>query len=326
MMLTRDRRLMILAVVSAIACTPSRESVDTTKAVSGTLTVYNAGSLARPLRMALDTFAVHNGLTINQENAGSLETARKLTELGKIPDVIALADFEVFPQLLMPNHVKWYAQFARNRLVIAYTDKSKYAREITPENWREILLRPGLAVGRSDPHLDPAGYRTRLAMQLAERHYKEPGLADRLLRAAPETNVRPKEADLVALVQAGELDYIWQYQSISEATGLKYVTLPHEVDLSTPEDSAIYATAHLRVRGRTPSDSVEFRGAPIVYGLSIPERAPNRLAAENFLQWLFTDEGRAIMRANKLDVLDRVVIVGEGAPASLTVGGTGAAR
>src|SRR5919202_4355373 len=75
----------------------------------GTLVVYNAGSLARPLRTALDTFAAHNGVTIQQENAGSLETARKLTELHKIPDIIGLADYEVFPQLLMPQYVTWYA-------------------------------------------------------------------------------------------------------------------------------------------------------------------------------------------------------------------------
>src|SRR5256885_13850413 len=74
------------------------------------IVVYNAGSLARPLRAALDTFAARTGITADQESAGSLETARKLTELHKIPDVIALADHEVFSQLLMPAFVTWYAE------------------------------------------------------------------------------------------------------------------------------------------------------------------------------------------------------------------------
>ena len=79
----------------------------------GTLVVFNAGSLARPLRAALDTFASREGVLVAQESAGSLETARKLTELGKIPDVIALADAEVFPRYLMPAFVEGYAEFGR---------------------------------------------------------------------------------------------------------------------------------------------------------------------------------------------------------------------
>ncbi|HVX88428.1 MAG TPA: hypothetical protein VG940_05830, partial [Gemmatimonadales bacterium] len=62
------------------------------------LTVFNAGSLGRPLREALAAFVTtHPGVEPAQENAGSLESARKLTELHKIPDIIALADEAVFP-------------------------------------------------------------------------------------------------------------------------------------------------------------------------------------------------------------------------------------
>ena len=42
------------------------------------LVVFNAGSLARPIRAALDTFAAHTGVRVEQESAGSLESARKL--------------------------------------------------------------------------------------------------------------------------------------------------------------------------------------------------------------------------------------------------------
>src|SRR5215212_2298493 len=108
------------------------------------IVVYNAGSLARPLRAVLDSFARAERVRVEQENAGSLETARKLTELGKVPDVIALADEEVFPNYLVPEHVSWYARFARNRMVLAYTDRSKFAAEVTPENWWEVVQRPGV--------------------------------------------------------------------------------------------------------------------------------------------------------------------------------------
>ena len=278
------------------------------------LTLYNAGSLARPLRAAADSFARREGLTVEQENAGSLETARKLTELGKIPDVVGLADFEVFPQLLVPEHVSWYARFARNRMVLAYTDRSRHADEMSPARWREILMRPGVEVGRSDPDQDPAGYRALLVMQLAERHYGEPGLAQRLLAAAPPRNVRPKEVDLVALLQAGELDYVWQYESVSRAAGLRWVELPREIDLSSPADSVSYAAAEVRVQGRTRGDTIVMRGAPIVYGISVPRSAPNRALGERFVAWLLSADGRAVLRAEALDALDPAELVGDSVP------------
>jgi len=282
------------------------------------LVVFNAGSLARPLRVALDTFARRTGASVDQESAGSLETARKLTELGKVPDVVALADYEVFPQLLMPEHVTWYARFARNRMVLAYTDRSKYAGEVTGDNWWKVVARPGVEVGRSDPNLDPNGYRTLLTWRLAERYYRQPGLYARLERSAPARNVRPKEADLVGLLQAGEMDYVWSYESVAQGAGLRYVTLPAAIDLGSVRDSAAYAAVSVRVAGRTRGDTVEFRGQPIVYAYSIPVRAPHRAAAERFVAFLASDEGVGILRRAGLDALARPTAVGTGAPAALT--------
>jgi molybdate/tungstate transport system substrate-binding protein len=264
-----------------------------------TVTVFDAGSLARPLKVALDSFAVHTHAVVQQENAGSLETARKLTALGRIPDVLALADYEVFPRYLMPKYVTWYTQFARNRMVITYTKGS-----ITAANWFAVLTEPSVEVGRSDPKLDPAGYRTLLVWQLAERYYNKPGLADRLLASASSRNMRPKSADLTALVQAGELDYAWEYESVAQAAGLSYLKLPKEIDLSDPAEAKGYAQASVRV------DTVLVHGEPIVYGLSIPTHAPHPETARRFVDFLLSADGRAILRREHLDVLDTPVRVG----------------
>ena len=279
-----------------------------------TLVVFNAGSLALPLRAALDSFAAREHVTVQQENAGSIETARKLTELGKIPDLVAVADFEVIPLLLVPEHATWYAKFAHNRMVLAYGDRSRGAAEINTGNWWQVATRPGVQVGRADPSLDPNGYRTLLVWQLAERFYKQPGLAQRLLATAPPRNVRPKEADLVGLLQAGEFDYIWSYESIAQGIGLKYVTLPKEIDLSAASDSAAYAVASTRVAGKTPRDSVTMRGQPIVYAFTVPTRAPHAALAAKFAAYLASEDGRRVLRGAKLDVLDRYIVVGTGAP------------
>ncbi|HSJ65668.1 MAG TPA: extracellular solute-binding protein [Gemmatimonadaceae bacterium] len=312
------RRIAASALVLwAAACSPGDRGSE-----RGPLVVYNAGSLALPIRAVLDSFSAATGIPYEQENAGSLETARKMTELGKIPDVIALADHEVFPALLVPEHTTWYVRFARNRLVIAYTDRSRFAGEITPDNWHRILLRGRIETGRADPNLDPAGYRALLAMQLAGTHYEDPDLATRLFSAAPERNVRPKEVDLVALLQAGELDYVWQYESVSRAAGLRYVRLPSAVDLGSPDDSAAYASAVVRVVGKAIGDSIEVRGSPIVYGFSIPRDAPHPKLARAFASFML-GAGQHIMRGAHLPVMERPALVGSGAPGEI-VAATGA--
>ncbi len=274
------------------------------------LVVFNAGSLARPIRAALDTFAAHEGVRVEQESAGSLETARKLTELGKVPDLIALADAEVFPRYLVPAQVDGYVEFAQNRMVLAYTDRSRFAQEMAPDTWWRILLRPGVETGRSDPHLDPNGYRSMLVWQLAEQYYGEPGLATRLETASPLRNVRPKEADLIGLLQAGEFDYIWSYESIARAIGLRYVRLSPAIDLSSPDSATSYARAAITVRGARAGDSVTFRGAPIVYAFAVPRAAPHPALAARFGAFLLSAEGRAILRREWLDAVDVPVVRG----------------
>lgn len=311
----RKSRVLTFVLLALASCAPGGDrSRD-----AGTLVVYNAGSLARPMRAALDSFAARSGVTVHQESAGSLESARKLTELGKIPDVIALADHEVFPKFLMPGHVSWYMLFARNRMVLAHLPEAKIAADIDSTNWWKVLDREGVRVGRADPNLDPNGYRTLLTLKLAELESGDRGLAARLLRQWGDRYVRPKETDLVALLQAGEVDFIWSYESMARAAGLSAVLLGSAVDLGSPADSARYARATVTVSGQTRGDSVTFAGSPIVYAFSIPRAAPNPHAARLFAAYLVSADGRRVLRGAGLDALETAVPVGDSVPILRTV-------
>lgn len=288
-------------------------------APSGQLVVFNAGSLAKPFNDLLRAFkARYPDVVPAQENSGSLEAARKLTDLGKIPDVIGVADYGVISKLLVPKHATWYATFARNSMVILYTDESSGAGEINGRNWWQVLLRPGVRTGRADPALDPNGYHTLMVFQLAEKYYREPNLAVRLEGASPPKYMRPKEADLTALVQAGELDYSWSYESIARTVGLPYVDLPREVDLSDPKLAASYDQAKVRLPGasRSGRDSVEFRGEPIVYALTIPTAAAHPQTAQAFVRFVFSPEGQGVLKANGFTVLEKPLLGGPEKPPS----------
>ncbi|HEU5217644.1 MAG TPA: extracellular solute-binding protein [Gemmatimonadales bacterium] len=285
-------RCAMLALVGAVAAGPVRA-----QALSGPLVVFNAGSLAFPFRELLAAFQrAHPEVQPMQESSGSLEAARKLTELGKIPDLIAVADYGVIAKLLLPRYATWYVTFATNAMVLAYTGSSAAADEITGANWWRILLRPGVRWGSSDPRLDPNGYRALMVFQLAESHYREPGLAVRLRAALSPRLMRPNEAQLTGLLQAGELDYAWSYRSLAETAGLKWVTLPPEIDLSDPTLAGRYAHARVRLPGsRSGADSLDFQGEPIVYALTIPTRAPHPELARAFGRFILSEEGRGIL-------------------------------
>jgi molybdate/tungstate transport system substrate-binding protein len=281
----------------------SRSSSD----AEASIQVFNAGALALPLRQALDSFAPRNGVTAKQESAGSVESVRKITDLRRIPDVIAVADTALFGTLLEGRLDGPIAVLGGSRLVLAYTDRSRYASEVNAQNWSDVTTRPGVQVGRSDPSLDPAGYRALMAMQLAERHYHQPGLAARLKRAAPDADMRPKSADLTALLQTGNLDYAWEYESVARTLGLRFVALPSEVDLGDPALGAIYATASVDISapasasasGKARSGLV-LHGAPIVFGAAALKNSPDSSVARRFITYLMSAEGRVILASNGL--------------------------
>ncbi len=257
---------------------------------SETLTVLHAGSLTIPIRQVEKAFCEeHKGVSFDDESAGSVKIMRMITEIGKEADVIAVADYSLIPQFLIPKFAKWYVKFASNRLVIAYTPSSAYAKEINQKNWYRILMKKGVEFGFSNPNLDPCGYRTRLMFQLAERYYNIPDLAQKLVTSCPPNNVKSKSVALIADLESGELDYAFEYLSVVKQNKLKYLLLPSQIDFSSPKYSNLYSKATL-----TLISGKKVIGKPIVYGVTVPENASHKNLANEFVAFLLSKEARKI--------------------------------
>jgi molybdate/tungstate transport system substrate-binding protein len=266
---------------------------------SNTITIFHAGSLSYPLREVIKDFDLeHPDIKVLTESSGSVAAARKITDLNRICDIYATADYKVIEELLYPDHADWYIAFARNELSIVFTDKSKFAAEISSENWHEILQRPDVRFGRSDPDADPCGYRTLLTWQLAEKYYNLQGLYNQMLEKDTRF-IRPKEVDLLALLETNTIDYIFLYRSVAEQHGLRFLTLPDSINLGNPEFHEHYRTAGVEVQGTAPGERITFYGEPMVYAVTIPLKAPNQEVAEIFLDFLLHQEkGLRILEEN----------------------------
>ena len=287
--------------------------------------VYHAGSLSVPFAAIEKAFeAKYVEFDVQREPSGSVAAARKVTDLGKSADVMASADYKVIDSMLIPKHAKFNAQFATNEMVLAFTEKSKFSKEITSDNWPDIFQKDGVIVGHSNPNLDPCGYRSMLVTMLAETYYKKKGLYKNIFgygdhyevgeENAKKVVVRPKETDLLGLLEAGQYDYLYIYKSVADQHHLKYVTLPEAVSLKSATFDEAYSKVSFNIDGKLPGEVIKQEGAPMVYGISVFENKTspvNKAGAIAFVNFVLSAEGQAIMKANGQDTLNPAILTGD---------------
>jgi len=260
------------------------------------LIIFHAGSLSVPVKELSEAFEKANpGVMVLSEAAGSVHSARKITDLGRMCDIMLSADHFVVSTMLIPEYASWNIRFATNEMVIAYRPEAPYASDIKANNWPDILLEDDVIFGRSDPDADPCGYRTIFTTKLAEQYYGRKGLADSLLGKDTEY-IRPKEVDLVALAETGAIDYMFQYRSVAIQHGFQYLELPDEINLSSHDMDDLYSTVSYMIPGDTPGSRTEVKGSYISYSGTVPDRAPQKELAMKFFAFMLGDEGRAIFR------------------------------
>jgi molybdate/tungstate transport system substrate-binding protein len=281
------------------------------------LKVVPAGSLLQPFDEVEKTFeAQHPDVDVQVEGHGSIQAIRQVTDLHRQVDVVAVADASLIPDLMFrtdsmtgANFTDTYTPFATNAMVIAFTNKSKYADEITSENWFQVLSRPDVRVGISNPMLDAAGYRSIMVSLLADRYYQNTTLFPILIGShftpslvvhdedgiatirLPEV-LRPSDGKLVirdgsifvlSHLEAGGIDYAFEYRSVAEGHDLRWINLPPEIDLSSPDFAEEYGKVRV-ILGfqRFSAIGQERTGQPIVYAVTIPNNAPHRDLAQEF--------------------------------------------
>jgi molybdate/tungstate transport system substrate-binding protein len=290
--------LLIIALLLITGCKSGKEK---------NIIIFHAGSLTVPVKKISEAFEKANpGVRVLSEAAGSLQSARKITELQKPCDIMLSADYSIIDDMLIPAYASWNISFASNEIVIAYRPESAYSAIFREDNWPDILLKNDVIIGRADPDADPCGYRTVFAARLAEEYYGRQGLADSLLNKNIDY-IRPKEVDLVALTETGVIDYMFQYKSVAIQHGFEYLELPDEINLSSPDMKEHYGSVSYMIPGDTPGSRTEIRGESICYSGTIPDGAPHKELAVKYFSFLLSGEGIKIFRESGQEPLNPVV-------------------
>ena len=322
--------LLLLPVVALAACGTSARQVR----------VIDAGSLIVPFADVAAAFEEeHPGVDVVTESHGSIQVLRYVSELGERFDLAASADEQLIPPLLYERddpatgepYADWYCSFATNRMVLAVSPRSPLAGQVTAADWYRRITEPDVRFGLADPRFDAAGYRALMVLQLAERAYGDPYLFEDLFMGAFTTPVtveqqgrtavievpeiletrsgshvvlRGASIQLVALLESGDLDCAFEYESVARQHGLEYVKLPAAVDLGDPSRRAAYGTVEVRLDSRRfASVRPVFRGDVIRYAFTIPANAPDPELAAEFAAFLLGEQGRRIMLADHQPLL-----------------------
>jgi molybdate/tungstate transport system substrate-binding protein len=266
------------------------------------LEVAYAGSMGSMMDSGIRPAAAKAlGADLRGRAQGSTGLANLIVAGSIRPDVFIAVTPEPMRIVLRAGKAEKAVAIARTEMVIAYSRDSRYAGELAksagPGNkpWWRVLETRGLRFGRTDPNVDPQGLNLIFMMQLAEGYYHQPGLETKIL--GPVINPRQifQEPQLMARLQAGQLDAASAYKTQPAALGLPFVTLPDEINLGSVSMQQQYQRASVTLNGRT------HRPSPLVFYAAVLKEAHEPAMAKRFVAWMQGAQARAILAEFKYD-------------------------
>jgi molybdate/tungstate transport system substrate-binding protein len=302
-----DRVLSIVAIIYCFFAIPDSR----TSAAEGSVFVLYAGSLGNLMEKDIGpAFTRATGYQYTGEAKGSVMSANLIKERLRNPDVFVSADPDV-NRLLMGtengNLVRWYVTIFGNAMVLGYNPQSRFAPELSELGSNtlrlfDILQQKEFRLGRGDPKLEPKGYRTLFLFELAEKYYNEPGIGLKILNNPDGKGLIFPEEQLVARLEAGQVDAGIFYRNEVAEHNLPYIPFPRELDLSDPALDAYYGTAKY-----VDPKGIRYTGSAIVYSVTIPENCPNRPGAVAMVNFLLSDQSREIIKKHALRTIPPVL-------------------
>jgi molybdate/tungstate transport system substrate-binding protein len=260
------------------------------------LQVAYAGSMASMMDAGVKPAVAKS---LNAEMQGRAQGSTGLANLiiaGSIrPDVYISVTPGPMRTVLKAGKANNSIPIARTEMVIAYSPKSQFASDLGKSGepgakpWWQILETPGFRFGRTDPNIDPQGLNIIFTMQLAADYYHQPDLADKIL--GPQINPQQifQEPDVMARLQAGQLEASSAYKTQPAALGLPFLPLPKEINLGDASMEDTYKKVAVTLNGKT------LHPAPLVFYGAVLKDAPQPELANRFLTWLQGPEAREIL-------------------------------
>lgn len=258
------------------------------------LIIFTAGSIHKTLeKIAYKYKEINPEIDIILESNGSIDIINKVIIENRLADIIVSADYVPIELLMFNEYATWALKFASNKMVLLYTDKSRFSDEINENNWYDIISKDDVNIGSANPDIDPAGYRAYMCMKLTEKYYNKVGLY--YLLSEKNIVVKTKTKDELL---SGTIDYSFGYESNAKRNNFKYINLPDEINLSNFNLEGYYCIESIKAFNK------KINGEAIKYGITIPLNSKHKEIAIDFIKFMLSDIGRNILEEEGLTNLN----------------------
>jgi molybdate/tungstate transport system substrate-binding protein len=287
------RRWLFAATASLIAL---GAGIGAAQAQTSSVTVVFAGSMGALMdRGIAPAFTAKTGTTVHGTGEAAMALAHLISAKSINPDVFVSVSAPPIKVIEGAGLTQSAVPVASSAIVLAYSPASKFAAEFAKPNAdvAQLLLTPGLRIGRTDPRVDPQGQYVLFALQLAEKYYKQPGLAQKV--AGPVINPAQifTEPSLLARLQEGQIDATIGYESAVVSQHLPFIVLPPEINFSDPADQKgwySHAKLTLTIAGKTKT----VHPTPLVYYATALKNAQHPQEADSYVKFLTSPQGQAL--------------------------------
>ncbi len=262
------------------------------------LDVASAGSMKQMLDGPLKTAAAEAlKLELRSHSQGADAVAKALVDGSLQADVFVPITAGPMRTVMAAGMASAAEAVARTEMVITYNPKSTFAAQFEAAakgraQWWEVLQEPGLKFVRSDPTGDPGGRNIIFVMMLAAKKYGQPGLVEKVLGPMLNPEQILRGGNNQARMASGEIDAVGSYRSSAAGSGMPFLVLPSDVNLSG-----------LRVREEHPDVSLTigaktFFPEPLVFYAAVLRGATNSRGAEAFVAWLRGAKAQGLFAAH----------------------------
>jgi molybdate/tungstate transport system substrate-binding protein len=325
-MVTREVVIVVMILVAAAAAgvgfVAGYEAHTSSSSCSGgpsntTLGIWGAGTLATlfPLiagQVQNQTPCI-SGTTQTYE--GSLDITTAITTLGVKADVAALADYRLIPSLLEPTYASYEIVFAGTPEVLVYNPSLPAFAGVNTTNWAQKLVQDVTTPGNKpmavwNASTDPNGYNEIFSLQLQGMLYNNGNTSTyygQLYGGAsgtpavpnPSRTILEHESQAATLMRTGVVSAMITYRAYAIANGLSYVPFNPIVGLQANNSTALadYAKLSTTLFGGSPGTFTTAVPAPVLFAVTVPTNAPNPTLGEDFVHFLLSPQGEAILTA-----------------------------
>ena len=279
--------------------------------IMGSFTILNAGTLAGEIRVShpdniqflMEKFkagfeTANPEVQIILQSGPNVQQVSQIASGKKSADVIVVSDDRIAKPQLEGSYLDKPIEFMTDEIALIAGKNAKHFDDLQIKTWHLFLLRPEVKVLIPDAANSYAGNRVPLVWKLAETWVHEMMLYEKMKSKLDTTHISPSP---VKSLLSGQADYAFDYATQAKQNGLRLFRLVKYYNLGDPTLANVYKGVAIEIEN--DNEKSLLYGEPIIYSIGQLKGSGNNSAAKAFVDFVVSEEGRAILEQQELTAI-----------------------